>query len=83
MESIILVLLTGCLCIWSFSLGVKVGRKEEQKEEKKEPPTMNLLKVYREMEEKKEADRQRDRFDAIMRNIDNYDGTSYRQEEVR
>ena len=80
MESIILVAVTGCLCIWSFLIGVKVGKGTVTKEV--ELPTLNPLKAYREMEEKKEADRQRDKFDTIMRNIDNYDGTSYRQEEV-
>lgn len=79
MESIILVLVTGCLCIWSFSIGVRVG----QKPEKVEVPTINPLKAYREKEEKKEAEREREKLETIMRNIDNYDGTSYRQEEVR
>ena len=77
---IILVLVTGCLCIWSFSIGVKVGRAE--KSDKPEIPTLNPIKAYREMEDKKEADRQREKFETIMRNIDNYDGTSYGQEEV-
>lgn len=80
MESIILVLATGCLCIWSFLIGVKVGKGTE-----KEIPTpsINPLKAYREWEDKKEAERQQSRIDTIMRNIDNYDGTSYGQEEVR
>ena len=81
MESIILVLVTGCLCIWSFLIGVRVGKGAEKVEIP--TPTMNPMKAYREWEERKEAERQRERYDTIMRNIDNYDGTSYRQEEVR
>ena len=81
MESIILVLVTGCLCIWSFLIGVKVGKGTEKKEIP--VPTMNPMKAYREWEDRKEAERQRNRVDTIMRNIDNYDGTSFRQEEVR
>jgi hypothetical protein len=80
MESIILVLVTGCLCIWSFLIGVKVGKAEKVEAP---APTVNPLKAYREWEDRKEAERQRDRIDTIMRNIDNYDGTSLGQEEVR
>lgn len=83
MESIILVLVTGCLCIWSFLIGVKVGKGTGTEKKEIPKPTMNPMKAYREWEDRKEAERQRDRIDTIMRNIDNYDGTSYRQEEVR
>lgn len=81
MESIILVLVTGCVCIWSFLIGVKVGKGHEKVDIP--APNINPLKAYREWEDKREAERQRDRIDTIMRNIDNYDGTAYRQEEVR
>ena len=81
MESIVLVLVTGCLCTWSFLIGVKVGKGTEKVEIP--TPSINPLKANREWEDKREAERQRNRYDTIMRNIDNYDGTSYGQEEVR
>ena len=68
--------------IMCFYIGAKVGQKTAKGEEV-ETPTINPFKAYREMEAKKEAEREQSKFDTIMRNIDNYDGTSYGQEEVR
>ena len=68
--------------ILCFMLGAKVGQKVVKGEEIK-LPTINPLEAYREHEAKREAQREQDKFEAILHNIDNYDGTSYGQKEVR
>ena len=68
--------------ILCFMLGAKVGQKVVKGEEI-ELPTINPMDLYREHEAKREAQREQDKFDTILQNIDNYDGTSYGQKEVR
>ena len=78
---ILLILTVGALCIACFFVGAKVGQKVA-KGEPIEAKLPNPMKAIREHEDKKEAERQQDRFDTIMRNIEAYDGTSRGQEEV-
>ena len=70
--------LTNILC---FVIGAKVGQKVS-KGESVELPSVNPLKAYRENESRKEADRQQDRMNTILRNIEGYDGTSTGQMDV-
>jgi hypothetical protein len=80
MEVLVLVLfsLSNIVC---FLIGARVGQKVTKGEEV-ELPSVNPMEVYREHEAKKEAERVKEKIDTIMRNIDNYDGTSYGQEDV-
>lgn len=64
-----------------FIIGAKVGHAVSKGEEIK-TPTIDPLKAYREHEAKKEAQREQERLDTIMRNIEAYDGTGNGQEEV-
>lgn len=64
-----------------FLIGAKVGQKVV-KGETIETPTVNPMKAIREHREQKEAEMERDRIETILRNIDNYDGTNYGQEDV-
>lgn len=78
----VLVLLAfGATNILCFMIGARVGQKVTKGEEVK-LPTVNPMEAIREHQEKKEAQREQDRMDAILRNIEGYDGTSYGQEEV-
>ena len=70
--------LSNILC---FLIGARVGQKVNKGEEV-QLPTVNPMELYREKQAQKEADRVKEKYDTIMRNIDNYDGTSNRQEEV-
>lgn len=81
MESIILVIVTSAMCIWSFIIGAKVGQAV-QKGEKVETPTVNPMQAYQQHKAKQEAEMMQNKFDAILRNVDNYDGTGYGQEDV-
>lgn len=78
---IIAILVAGALNIACFFIGAKVGQmvaKDEPIEVKLPDP----LKAIREHEERKEAKREQDRYETILRNIDNYDGTEHGQEDI-
>lgn len=64
-----------------FMIGAKVGQTVT-KGEKVELPTVNPLEIYTKKKEDREAKREQDRKDTIMRNIDNFNGTSIDQEDV-
>ena len=70
--------LTNIAC---FVIGAKVGQTVS-KGDTIETPTINPMKAYREHQAQKEADREKEKYNTIMRNIDSYDGTGYRQEDV-
>lgn len=81
MEALLLIVM-GAVNIACFMIGARVGQ-QTAKGEKVELPTINPMEAYREKEAKKEAQREQDRLDAIIRNIENYDGTGEGQEDVR
>ena len=78
---VLLMLSTGAMCILCFMVGARVGQKVSRGEEVK-LPVVNPMEIARERQSKQEAQREQDRLDAIMRNIENYDGTSNNQEDV-
>ncbi len=82
MESIVLVIVTSAMCIWSFIIGAKVGQTVNKGEDIK-LPTVDPMQAIKEHRAKKEAEMEQNRFDTILRNIDNYNGTGESQEEVR
>ena len=78
---VVLVLAVGAMCIVCFMVGAKVGQTVSKGEDIK-LPTINPLELYREHEQKREAREQQERIDVIMSNIEAYDGTGNRQEDV-
>lgn len=70
--------ITNLLC---FVIGAKVGQKVT-KGEPVELPSINPMKAYREHEARKESQREQDRMNTILRNIEGYDGTSTGQMDV-
>lgn len=78
---IILILVVGTLNVACFLCGAKVGQKVV-KGERIELPSVNPLKAYREAQDRREAEREADRLDTIMQNIEVYDGTSANQKDV-
>lgn len=81
METILLILTVGALCVACFFVGACVGQTAAKGEDIK-PPKIDPLKPFREREERQEAKREQERMDAIMRNIDRYDGTGIGQEDI-
>lgn len=80
MEVLLLAVMgiTNLLC---FVIGAKVGQKVT-KGEPVELPSINPMKAYREHEARKESQREQDRMNTILRNIEGYDGTSTGQMDV-
>lgn len=76
-----LVLAIGFTCMCCFLLGANVGQTVSKGEDIK-LPTVNPIEAYREHENKKNAREEQDRLDTIMRNIEAYDGTGNRQEDL-
>ena len=78
---ILLVAVAGLFNILCFIVGAKVGQAVS-KGEKVEMPKVNPIQEIREAAERKEAKRKQGRIDAILQNIDNYDGTSAGQRDI-
>lgn len=81
METILTILVVGTLNVVCFFIGAKVGQKVV-KGEPIEIPSLNPIKAYREAQGRREAEREANRQDLIMQNIEAYDGTSVGQKDV-
>ena len=81
MEIVLILLVAGALNIACFFVGAKVGQTVA-KNEPIEMPKIDPLKAIREHEDRKEAKREQDRYETIMRNIETYDGTGEGQVDV-
>lgn len=78
---ILIILTVGTLNVVCFLFGAKVGQKVS-KDEPIEIPSLNPLKAYREAQERRQADREADKLDTILQNIEAYDGTGAGQKDV-
>lgn len=78
------MLVFGTLLIVCFFLGAKIGQKTAKGEEIKAPKlsAMNPIALYNEHQEKKEAEKELSKLDAILKNIERYDGTGAGQEDI-
>ena len=78
------LLLLAVMCaanILCFMIGAKVGQTVA-KGESVEMPNLNPMEAIREHKSKQEAEREQERIDVIMQNIESYDGTSIGQKDV-
>ena len=78
---IAIMVVLGTLNVVCFFIGASVGSKVA-KGEKIEAPNLNPIDKIREHIDKKEAQREQDRYETIMQNVENYDGTSNGQVDV-
>ena len=81
MEILITALVVSTLNVVCFFVGAKIGQTVNKGEPLK-TPTINPLQIYQEHQEKKEADREQQKINAIMENIERYDGTSNGQIDI-
>lgn len=78
---ILLTLTVGTLCIVCFFIGAKVGQ-QVSRGETIETPTINPMQLYREHKDRQKAEEEQTKIEVILQNIENYDGTSNKQEDV-
>ena len=78
---VLLIAVIGTLNIVCFFVGAKVGQMAS-KEKDIELPKIDPIAKYKEYQEGKEAEREREKVETIMRNIERYDGTDFGQEDV-
>jgi len=78
---ILLILVTGTLCMVCFYYGVKVGQTVNR-DKIAAPPKTNPIKKIIENRDKQYSDMEQNRIEAIMRNIERYDGTGAGQEDI-
>ena len=82
MEVLALVVM-GLMNILCFVIGAKVGQTAKQgKEIGIELPTVSPTESIKRHQAKREAQKEQQRMDVIMRNIEGYDGTSSGQQDV-
>jgi hypothetical protein len=79
--AIIMLLVMGVMYALMFALGAKIGQSVV-KGEKVELPSLNPFDAYKKHEAKKEAEKEQEKFDTIMQNIECYDGTGKGQKDV-
>lgn len=78
----VLLLIIMCLSnILCFTIGARVGQKVV-KGERIEMPNLDPMKAARERQERREAQREQDKLDAILHNIDSYNGTGEGQKSI-
>lgn len=80
MEALLLAVM-GATNIVCFVIGARVGQTVQKGEDIK-VPSVNPLQAVRDREAKREAKREQEKLDTILRNIERYDGTPRGQEDV-
>lgn len=78
---VVSILAMGFVCMACFLMGAKVGQAVSKGEDI-QTPSVNPLEAYRKHEAKKEVQKEQERIDALLRNIERYDGTASGQEDV-
>jgi hypothetical protein len=81
METIVLVLLMGGMNLLAFLIGARTSQKAQREEEIK-LPTVNPIKAYKEHTRTKEAEKEQERIETMLENINNYDGTGLNQKDI-
>ncbi len=82
MGTFLIILAVGALCIGCFLIGAKVGQTVSNGE-KVEIPNVNPFEAYKKHEAKREAEKEMDKLETILNNIERYDGTGTGQKDIR
>ena len=81
METILMMVVLCTANIFCLLVGIRAGQKASKGEEVT-LPTINPMEAYRAHQERKEAQKEQNKVDTILRNVDRYDGTSAGQVDV-
>lgn len=84
METILLIATVSILNIVCFFIGAKTAQTIAKGETIKAPDLnkLNPMTIYKEHTEKKEAEKEINKMEKILRNADRYDGTPNGQEDI-
>ena len=83
---VILIIAVGLMNIICLFFGVWIGQKTsrgEKVEVKTTLEALNPVKLYRDSQEKRAARKEQEKLNTILDNIENYNGTSIGQKDVR
>ena len=78
---ILKILAIGTLNLMCFFVGAKLGQQTAKGEPIK-MPSFDPLQKIREREAKRESEKEQEKIETIMQNIENYDGTARGQKDV-
>ena len=78
---ILMVAIVGALNIVCFLIGAKVGQKVV-KGEPIEIPSINPMEAIRDREDKKVSRKEQEKIDAILHNVEVYNGTPLGQKDI-
>lgn len=78
---VLTIAVVGTLNIVCFFLGSKVGQMVAKGKDI-EVPIKSPVRAHQERQERKEAEKEQQKLDAIIRNLERYDGTGNGQEDI-
>lgn len=81
MEILITAVVVSALNVACFFIGARIGQRVDRGE-KIQMPVINPMQMFREKQDKKEADKEQKRLETILENIERYDGTDSGQQDI-
>ena len=82
METIFICIIFGVFILIAYTLGLKSGQKIVKNEPIELPKVENQIEKINQKKIEKEYQKEIDKINNILENIDNYDGTGANQKEV-
>ena len=82
METILIILATGFICLLSFYMGLKANSNETKAEIKLPNPIKKIQEYKEQVKESKQEQLEREILETNLENINNYDGTPLGQKEI-
>lgn len=80
---ILMILTVGTLNIVCFFVGSKIGQTVIKGKDIEAPNPVKAVKEYKEQREvQRETNKEISKLETIMKNIENYDGTPNKQEDI-
>lgn len=81
MEILITAVVVSALNVACFFIGARIGQQVDRGE-KIQMPVINPMQMFREKQDKKEANKEQKRLETILENIERYDGTDSGQQDI-
>jgi hypothetical protein len=78
---VLLLLVMAMANIICFMVGAKVGQAVSKGEDVK-LPTLNPVEIYKTHKENKAAEAEMNRLDAVLQNLESYNGTEAGQQDI-